>query len=167
MFVPFESISPKSRIWIYQSDRKLTDAEKTIMNDLLGSFTNTWAAHGEPLRTSFDIRYDHFIILAADEDFNSASGCSIDGSVRVIKEIEQRVGIQLFDRQKVAFLKNNVITTMTLSELKQKYLEGIWNESTPAFNNLVSIKGQLDSDWIVPAGKTWLKRYTPGIKVAP
>jgi hypothetical protein len=165
MFVPFETIAPSSRVWIFQSMRKFTSSEMAVLTDFLQSFTENWAAHGQPLRSSFDIRFDQFIILAADESFNSASGCSIDESVRAIKEIENRLGAVLFDRQSVAFMDNDSVFLISLADLKQKYVEGIWNEATPTFNNLVSFRNQLDSEWIVPAVNTWLKRYAPGRKV--
>jgi len=167
MFVPFESISPSSRIWIYQSDRKFTAQERIIADEYLRTFSENWAAHGQPLKTSFDIRYDQFIILAADEGYNDASGCSIDASVRAIKEIEVRFSVRLFDRNQIAFMKNDSVILVPLQDLKQKYLSGTWNEATPAFNNLISIKSQLQEEWIVAAGNTWLKRYVPTQKVAP
>jgi hypothetical protein len=167
MFVPFESVSPTARLWIYQSGRKFTVEDKKTIHEFLKSFTEIWAAHGQPLKTSFDIRYDHFIILAADEDFNAASGCSIDESSRTIKDLGQRLSVDLFDRSSVAFQKNGDIIFIPLSDLRQKYVEHIWNEATPAFNNLIAQKSQLNGEWIIPAGNTWLKRYVPVINVAP
>jgi hypothetical protein len=167
MFVPFKEISPDSRLWIYQSNRKLTSQENTIIAGNLKLFVDQWDAHGQPLKASFDIFYNQFIILVADETHHAASGCSIDASVRTIKAVEQQVGIQLFDRSKVAFKTDNLVLVYGLPELKQRYLEGVWNESTLTFNNLITVKGQLENEWIVPAGNTWLKRYVPIVKVAP
>jgi hypothetical protein len=166
MYVPFDSISPSSRIWIYQSARKFTREEKELIAAHLEAFTRGWAAHGQGLKTSFDIPYDQFIILAADESHYGASGCSIDSSVRAIKEIEQQLGLDLFDRNLVAFKDANVVTLIRLQDLKQKYSDGIWSEATFTFNNLVSEKSQLETAWIVPAGNTWLKRYVTASKVA-
>jgi hypothetical protein len=167
MFVPFQEISAASRIWIYQSDRKLTAHENAIIANDLKLFTEQWDAHGRPVKASFDIQYDRFIIIAADETFNATSGCSIDASVKTIKEVEQRIDIQLFDRSKIAFKNNDQISVYPLSELKDKYLQGHWSESTLMFNNLIKLKGQLENEWLTPAGNTWLKRYVPDIKVAP
>jgi hypothetical protein len=166
MYVPFDLISPSSRIWIYQSARKFTPEEKEMISAHLEAFTQGWAAHGQGLKTSFDIRYNQFIMLAADESHHGASGCSIDSSVRAVKEIEQQLGLDLFDRNQVAFMHENTITLIRLQDLKQKYADGIWNEASLTFNNLVSEKGQLETSWIVPAGNTWLKRYVPASKVA-
>src|SRR5918992_1402536 len=98
MFVPFESLTPASRIWIFQANRRIARGELEVVKSNLREFTEEWAAHGSPLKTSFTIKFDQFIILAADETHESPSGCSIDGSVRVLKKLEQSLGIQLFDR---------------------------------------------------------------------
>jgi hypothetical protein len=64
-------------------------------------------------------------------------------------------------------MNNGTLVLIPLQDLKQKYLSGTWNEATPTFNNLISIKSQLEDEWIVAAGNTWLKRYVPSLKVAP
>jgi hypothetical protein len=165
MFVPFESISPNARIWIYQANRKFTFEEQEAITNFLKVFTDRWSAHSQALKTSFAIRYNQFIVLAADEDYNSASGCSIDSSVRAIKQIEQNVGVELFNRNLIAFLNQGIVDLVPLNELKQKYSSGAWNEDSLTFNNLVATKGQMESSWISKAADTWLKRYLPS-KVA-
>lgn len=161
MFVPFASISPESRVWIFQADRTMTASESEIAESKLRGFADGWNAHGEPLKTSFTVKFDQFIILAADEDHHSPSGCSIDSSVRVLKEIEQAIGIQLFDRNQVAFKVEEKIVLVPIRDLKQKFHDGMLNEETLTFNNLVNTRLEVEGNWIVPAGKTWLKRYIP------
>lgn len=161
MFVPFESLADSSRIWIYQTNRKLSPAEKDILSARLFSFTEQWQVHGQPLKTSFKLFYDQFVVLAADEDYNAASGCSIDGSVRVLKELGQQLTIDFFNRNLVAFKKDEEIMLIPLAELKKKNLAGFWNEQTLFFNNLVPSIMALKKEWIVPAGNSWVKRYLP------
>src|SRR5687768_13397561 len=130
MFIPFDSLSASSRLWIYQSDKKFTGLQKTIIGDSLQLFTERWTAHGQPLKASFDIRFDQFIVLAADEEYHAASGCSIDDSVRTIQEIGQQVNTDLFNRSLIAFKKEPGIILIPQAELKQKFVEGLWDEST-------------------------------------
>jgi hypothetical protein len=113
------------------------------------------------MHASFDIRYDQFILLAADENVCTASGCSIDDSVTAIKEAGNATGVNLFDRNLVAFRIQDETTLIPLSELSQKYANGNWTEHSLVFNNLVPRKGDLDSQWLVPAAATWLRRYLP------
>src|SRR5688572_4691281 len=128
MFASFESMSPESRIWIFQSDRKFSDQDKTIIIKHLKLFTDGWAAHGQQLKASYDLRYDQFLIVAVDEGYNNASGCSIDASVRVIKEIEKDIHINFLNRDQVAFLKNSSVELIPLKRLKEEYQRGKWNE---------------------------------------
>jgi len=165
MFIPFEQISPTSRIWIYQADQKMTSQQIDLAKQFLIGYCDQWKAHGAPLRASFDIRYDHFIILAADEDYNSTSGCSIDDSVRAIKALQLQTSLNFFNRNLVAFLNDGVIQLIDRAQLKEKYISGMWNEGTPTFNNLVDIKSKLDREWIVETGKTWLKRFIPAADI--
>jgi hypothetical protein len=159
MFVPFNDMHFESRLWIYQSFRKLTQSEVEAISHLLTEFCSTWAAHGQQLKTSFDIRHNQFIILAADESHHGASGCSIDDSVRIIKRIDEQFNLNLFERNLIAFLMNDEVVLLPLTELKEKSRTGTWKATSLTFNNLVSTKGQLDTAWLVPAGNSWLKRY--------
>jgi hypothetical protein len=40
--------------------------------------------HGTSLVSSYQLKYNRFIILAVDQDVQSATGCSIDASVEFI-----------------------------------------------------------------------------------
>jgi hypothetical protein len=111
------------------------------------------------MQASFDIRFNQFVILAADEDVNSASGCSIDDSVRTFKKLESELKIDFFDRTQVAFRKSDEVFLIPTSDLKNKLSEGVWNQDTTVFDNLVASKGELEKSWQKAAGATWLKRY--------
>jgi hypothetical protein len=161
MFSPFSEISTSSRIWVYQSDRRITADNLPVINAFLEDYCHHWKAHGNPLKASFEIRFDHFIILAADESFNGTSGCSIDDSVRAIKQIESITGLNFFDRNLIAFRLDNEIELIPLTSLKEKFASGILNGASLAFNNFVSTKKQLETEWLVSAGNSWLKRYIP------
>jgi hypothetical protein len=159
MFVPFDSLHPDSRLWIFQAEQKFSKENLTIINSQLELFTSGWQAHGQPLQASFQITEDRFILLAVNESFHSASGCSIDGSVHAIKEVGRLVNQDLFRRDFVSFKLGDQIQTVKLSELKESFRTGKWNENTLTFNTLVGSKGQLTNEWLVPAKTTWLRRY--------
>ncbi|ELR72934.1 hypothetical protein C900_00895 [Fulvivirga imtechensis AK7] len=159
MLIPFENMPDNARVWIYQSDKKLTDADKSHIEGLGRSFCEGWAAHGAPLKCSFRIFHDQFLIITVDESHNMASGCSIDASVHFVKQLESDLQINFFDRTKVAFVLNEEVFLEPLSQLKSKVDEGTIQEDTLTFNNLVSVKGELASAWMVPAKSTWLGRY--------
>lgn len=158
MYIPFDKLPPNARIWIYQSDKIFSEKDKNIISAALRSFTEQWNVHGTPMDASFDIRFDRFIILGANDQ---ASGCSIDSSVRTVKEIGEMLGCDLFNRNLVALSKVEGIILIPLNELKTKLAEGVWNNDTPVFNNHILTRAELETTWLVPAGSSWLKRYLP------
>jgi hypothetical protein len=155
MFVPFNTLPPTSKVWIYQADKKLTSQQLTIISDALRSFTQEWLVHGAPLEASFEIRFDQFIILAADD---AASGCSIDTSVRIMKELSGKTGVDFFNRNLIGFLRDQEVALVALPKLKSTFLKE-WNAESLYFNNAVSSKEEFLHKWIVPAKSTWLNRY--------
>jgi hypothetical protein len=166
MHLQFDNLPEHSRIWIYQANRPLNSSEVSIISDELSTFTNGWTAHGILLKSSFDIRFNQFVILAADEHIQEASGCSIDDSVRKVKELGQRIKVDLFDRTCIAFLKDQDVITVRMNDLKGDYGRGVWRGSTLVFNNVITKKGELKTGWLVPAEITWLKRYLPSETLA-
>jgi hypothetical protein len=160
MFLSFEKMPSYSRLWIYQSDRELTDSEVLAITNILTNFIENWQSHGNTLVSSFELRYNRFLILAVNEELTKATGCSIDKSVELMKAIENEFKISLFDRTKVAYLDNeNKIIVTSLSNLKELVHEQKITSDTIIFDNLVQIKEQLDSQWKSKASNTWLKRY--------
>lgn len=149
------SFSPQSRVWVYQSDRKFTSTEETEILNKLAAFTNQWKAHGNELLAKAEIRYGFFIILTVDESQAGVTGCSIDSSVRLIKEIEQQYHVDLFNRFNIAYKVNGEVVVNskedfeTLVNIKQVTPETI------VFNNMVQNLAELDSKWEVPFQNSW------------
>lgn len=161
MFVPFEELSPTARVWIYQLDRSISGLEKSEIGKAIKGFCHQWQAHGAPLRTSFQLIHNHFLVLAVDETAGSASGCSIDGSVKVLKELGERYDIDFFNRTLAAFLINNEIVVYPLNQLKEIFTSGTLSPAATTFNNLVESKAAFLENWMVPVGKSWLAKYLP------
>ncbi|WP_412467756.1 ABC transporter ATPase [Pedobacter sp. KLB.chiD] len=149
------SFSPQSRVWIYQSDRKFTSAEETEILNKLTAFTSQWKAHGHELLAKAEIRYGFFIILTVDESQAGVTGCSIDSSVRLFKEIEQEYHVDLFNRFNIAYKVNGEVVVNnkedfeTLVNIKQVTPETI------VFNNMVQNLAELETKWEVPFQNSW------------
>jgi hypothetical protein len=166
MYVPFNSLPDDSRVWIYLADRKFTTEEIATISEALTAFNKKWTVHGTPLRSSFDIGFSQVIILAADEKSTGVSGCSIDDSVRTMKELGKVLGTDFFDRTLVAFKKDRDLVTIHLPELKKKFQDGVWDNKSLVANPLVHTKGDWEQSAFVAAEITWLKRYLPRESIA-
>ncbi len=156
MFVPFEQLPSSSRVWIYQSPRKLNAAEIDIITSGLRSFSENWEVHGSPLPASFRIFHDQFIVLAAGDE---TSGCSIDSSVRVMKQLGSEIGLDFLDRTLIALQKADNLLTVPVSRVKEFIRSGEIASSTLVFDNTVTTLSDLHERWPAPAEETWLKRF--------
>src|SRR5688572_27622278 len=118
MYIPFEKLNPSSRIWIYQANKTLTQMDAEILRRHLHAFTEQWTVHGHPLEASFDIRHDQFVIIAANDQ---TSGCSIDASVRVMKEAGEQIQADFFDRGLVAVKEGEQVRMYPTRDLKNSF----------------------------------------------
>lgn len=167
MYVPFNELQEESRLWVYTASRRLTTAEIKQVERELQNFCEEWAAHGTPLKTSFQVLANQFIVLAVDENHHNPSGCSIDSSVRVLRSLEHALGVELLNRSTVAFERNQDVILVPLPELKQQFQQGLLHPATITFNTLVTTKNELEARWKLPAEKTWLVKYLPKITLTP
>jgi hypothetical protein len=147
--------SSHSRVWVYQSDRKLTDAETLQAQVLLDNFTTGWTAHNNQLLAKAEIRYNRFLILFVDESQAGASGCSIDKSVNFMKQLEQHFGINLFDRFNLAYRDGEEILSVPRHQFEDLLKAGKINTETIVFNNLAQNITELQTKWEVPFKDSW------------
>lgn len=159
MYIPFEELSAESRVWVYLGKRALSASEEQTVTKLLRSFCAQWAAHGQPLKTSFQVEKGQFIIMAVDEDFHTPSGCSIDSSVGVLRQIQSAIGVDFLDRSVVPFLLNNQVTLVPLTEIKVAFASGRLQSNSITFNTLATTKTEFDLRWQIPAEKSWMVKH--------
>ena len=159
MRAKFEELPGHSRLWVYQANRPLSKDEVSSMTEITTNFVDQWQAHGKSLRASFEVRFDQFLVLAVDESYHGATGCSIDSSVQLIRTLEQELNVSFLDRSKVALWQEDKVSLEPLAELKDLASQGTLTKSTVVFNNAVASMDQYRESWMIPAGDSWLKRY--------
>lgn len=159
MYIPFEEMREEARIWVYQADRPFDEQEKTWIISKLVTFCNQWNTHGSLMPSSFDIKYDQFIILAVDESRLGASGCSIDSSVKILREIETKLSINLLDSGKVSYVDTNGVKVAFLPEIREHINKGTLQAQSKVFNPGVNKIADLENKWLIPADSSWLKKY--------
>ncbi|OKS84899.1 hypothetical protein RG47T_0336 [Mucilaginibacter polytrichastri] len=142
-------------MWIYQADRKLSDAETQQLQQQLNSFTQSWTAHSNALKAGAEIRYNRFIVLMVDESQAGASGCSIDKSVNFMKQVEQHYDINLFDRFNLAYRDGSEVLSAPRNQFEELIKQGTITTDTIVFNNLVQNLAELNSKWEVPFKNSW------------
>lgn len=163
MFVPFDQLPTHSRIWIYPAERLFSANEKKEIEGTLHDFIDQWQAHGQNLKASFLLPYDHFIVIGLDENVQPATGCSIDASVHMIQQLEQHLKLTLLDKMNVCFRPHeNQIEYLPLKDFRKLAKTPKVNPNTVVFNNLVVNKAEFEHHWEVPAHASWHARFIKG-----
>jgi hypothetical protein len=125
---------------------------------MMESFIAEWKSHGHPVKGYANLFFGQFIVLMADERATGVSGCSTDSSVKLIKEIEQKMNVQLFERQTLAFVVKGKIQLLPFSQLSYAVKNDFINGDTLYFNNTVLNKKELLENWIIPMKDSWLAK---------
>jgi hypothetical protein len=149
------SFSPQSRVWVYQSDREFTASEAAEIQQKLDAFSNQWQAHGQQLKSKAEVLYNFFIVFTVDEATANATGCSIDSSVRILKEIEQTYHVDLFNRFNMAYKVDDKIVATSKEDFETLISIKKVTPETTVFNNMVQTLGEFQNKWEVPFARSW------------
>jgi len=161
MYLPFDQLPDSSRVWIYVSSRSFTADEQALIQSNLIDFCGEWATHGSGMPTSFVILHEQLIVLAVDESQLGASGCSIDSSVRALRNLEELLGVNLVDQGKLT-LRNQAGQLQVLPALgiKSRISSGEITPDLEVIQPQIHTKADLSELWI-PLSKSWLSTYFP------
>ncbi len=159
MLVSFDKLPLSSRVWIYSSNRKFVQKEIISLRNDLEDFLSNWTSHNQNLETSFELRYDRFIIIAVNQEINNASGCSIDNCVRFIKKLENKYEVDLLDKMNVIYKQDKHLYHKKLNEFISMYKNNLVSLNTVVFNNLVNTVGEYKLKWEVPVKESWQNKF--------
>lgn len=143
----FKNFPDSSRLWVYHADRQLSSQEVAEIQEQLNAFIQEWAAHGNALFGEGKVLENHFIVIVVNEDQTNASGCSIDTSVRFIKEIGNKYGIDFFDRLHPVTELNGEKRQCHISELNS-------NPEQFVYNSMVSTLGEWRTNWKIKVSES-------------
>jgi len=143
------------RIWIYQANRTLNTEEAELLLEKMDKFTEQWTAHGKQLAAQALLRYNQFLIIRVNEGLAKATGCSIDKSTDTLKQVQQELGIDFFDRMQIAYRDAEGIKTVSRPAFEKLIESGAVDENTIVFNNMVGNTRELEINWEVPLKDSW------------
>ena len=158
MLVDFKLLSDSSKLWVFQSNKIISPSNQKFLINEISPFLNDWSSHGSEIKSSFEIRYDLFLIVSVDEEINSASGCSIDKLTNYIIHLSNEIGVDFFNRLNIAYkADSDKINLQSLSDFKTLISEGKINEESIVFNNLIKTKKDYIEHWEVQIKNSWHK----------
>lgn len=136
----FPQLPDTSRVWLYFSDRPFDATESNYIQDALSDFTqNKWATHGTKLMASGSVLLNQLVVLAVDEEVMNASGCSIDSSVRLMKQLGTELKVDFFNRLFVLISKESEIKRVHFQDLNQ-YAD--WKLLNPMVSSLEEVRNR-------------------------
>jgi hypothetical protein len=159
-----QGFSDTSKVWIYMADRAFTDSESTEIKVKLADFSSQWTSHGKPVYGKAMLIENRFILFVADESKSGVSGCSIDKTVAVVRDITNTYQVNLMDRSLVAIQQAGAATVMTIAELQQGVEEKKYGDDLMVYNTLLTNKAELVSHWLIPYKNSKFETMVPIVK---
>ena len=158
MWVNFDELPLQSRVWVFQSNRMMSPDEQSSIDDAVMHFVQKWSTHGVQMLASHILFHNCFVVIAADEQKQAASGCSIDSFTALFKAFGSNI-IFFFDRYSIAHKSNDEVVISDLDDFKQLIVDGRITPDTLVFNNLINRRQDLFTKWELPLKESWQKRY--------
>lgn len=159
MILDLIALDNTSKVWIYQSDKEFSYDELDEAREDIFNFLNDWTAHSRDLSCYGNIFHRRFLAFFVDETNSSASGCSIDKSVKFVEYLGSKFGKDFFDRLTYAYMIDEEIYTIGHADLGDAYAAKSINDDTLFFDNLVKSKEEFLKYWIKPLKTSWHTKF--------
>jgi hypothetical protein len=161
MHVEFNQLPLDARIWVYAASSVLTSQQQEFLLREGTAFTAQWTAHQQPLKASFTIFHNLFLVFGVDTAQVDVSGCGIDKSVHLVQQWEKELGMPLFNRLQLEYLVGDVVHVLSKSQVVAAYENGTINDETLFFNKTVLTAEAFKKEFTVPFNKSWAHTLLP------
>ncbi len=150
----FKDYSGNSTIWIYGFDKELSDREVTIVRDYFDNFVQSWKSHGDVVTGTYELLFDRFLILCAKT--SGVSGCSIDSSVSIFKELRDKHVLNALDQDLIFYRESLEINSVRRIGFEELVREGKITLDTPVFDTTIQNLEQLqEGKFEIPLRDSW------------
>lgn len=134
----FSQFPPHAKIWVYAADRALSFEAVLAIQSQVNAFTQSWTAHEMPMKALGQVLFNQIVVIALDETQHSISGCGIDKSVKLMKDLGEQWQVNFFDRMMVLVKVGDELQTFTKQSLQMAIESGDIDENTLVWNPVVS-----------------------------
>ena len=129
-----QKFSPDSNIWVYPINQTLNPKQRAILEQKLREFVGQWKAHGASVTGDFQIVDNRFVVLSADANLATASGCSIDSMMKAVIEALNQAGLKMADFSTIFYRENGQIYQASRLEFSELKTSGIVNDETKVYD---------------------------------
>ena len=148
-----------AKVWVYQSNEEFTASDLKQIVEISDFFLEQWESHNLPVKGSFDVINNRFIIISAYSDEDAMCGRAQDAQMKLIKELEEVVNKKLTDRMLVFYEEQGNIKSFHFSELSNLLSENKITTDTIVYNSLVNTKKDFLDSWECSLKNTWLSQF--------
>lgn len=134
----FNSLHPNSKIWLYISSISINNINQEKISLLFKEFNDEWKSHGEKISGALKFIGNNILIIGANYLGGDMCGRSVDAQVRFVSQIDQEFGIDLLNRNNLAFSISEKICVFNFIEIENLIKEDKINRRTIFFNNYCS-----------------------------
>jgi len=162
MLVPIQQLSHQARSWVYSFHAPISNTQQRELEQLLSNFIEQWSSHGNNLQAGFQVVDQVMLVVAVENGFEAASGCSIDKLTAVIQQAESQFNLGLLDRMNLV-LKNEEgqIRFESFTQIKTVFSQHPHLANGYIANNQEqSLDLYLKNPWI-KVKDSWLARFVP------
>lgn len=158
--IPFDTLPDDARLWVFPAREPITGPDAHRLLERVDAFLADWQAHGHPLTVGRDWRDDRFLLVAVDERSEPPSGCSIDAFVRVLKALEDELGVRLTDHGGVFYrAAGDAVVSASRPEFAELARVGDVSPDTTVFDTTVTrLSLARGPGFELPAREAWHQR---------
>lgn len=153
--VNFDSLPDDARVWVFGSSKPLSESESALLLARVDEFLADWKAHGDPLTSGRMFSSERFLTIAVDQNSANASGCSLDGLFRSLRELEDQIGASLLDRSLVYYSDDAGTHSVHRDEFSALAASGTVTGSTSVFDPTVTTLGEWRARFQSKAANSW------------
>lgn len=146
----FNQFSPESRVWLFIANQKVSSSQIKLLHTRFSNFCETWKSHGTSLHGEIKFIYDQLIAFGVNQE--NLCGRSVDALVRFVRESED--DLDLLNRNRMGYLKNNVLNPFLFHEIKNLKINSSISSTTMITNNFIEKNGE---DLFIPLGQSPFK----------
>lgn len=159
MLVEFDSLPETARLWIYPSSRKFYTDEIPEIEEKIQKFLKVWKEESSSFKSSYQIQYNRFIVLAVDDTSSEMTIQDIDSSVQLILQLQQDHEVTLLDKMNVCFKQGKYVQYKELKDFKKLLKNKALTGKSIVFDNLVQTKDEYEHYWELPIEESWYNRF--------
>jgi hypothetical protein len=149
------TMSPESRLWVYQCNRLLSNDEEVQLKMDLQEFLASWNSHGAQMDATAQILHRCVVVIALDESSAGASGCGIDKSVRFMQQWGEQQRVDMMSRQTVIYLEEHEVRLTGLPQFWAMRKAELISDDTLVIDPTILKKSDWPENGWIEFGKSW------------